>query len=195
LLAALSAVCTCGACWSGALAADALPIVLNGSFEELARDDAQRPARWYFLHQARLVEDGRAPDGKRYLRFTNAVPGRAAQAQQHFALDGRTVRAIDIAVWVAVREAAPGQSFTERPAVRIQFFDSTGAEVGAALVGPASGTHGWSRETARFGVPRETRLALVVVGSRGGTGQADFDALEITPAPQNPSTLPRRIGP
>src|SRR5579863_1037779 len=87
LLAALLAAWGCGTCSSGALTADALTLALNGSFEELAKDDAQRPARWYFLHQARLVDDGRAPDGKWYVRFTNAVPGRAAQAQQHFALD------------------------------------------------------------------------------------------------------------
>ena len=195
LLGALLAVWVWGDSLCSAAPPDARPVVLNGSFEDSATVDGPRPAGWYFLRQAELVEDPRAPVGKRYLRFTNAVPGRTAQAQQHFALDGRTVRALDVGAWVRLREAAPGQSFAERPAVRIQFFDASGTEVGAALLGPWAGTRGWSRDTARFAVPYQTRLALIVVGLRGGTGQADFDSLDIAPARQNPSTLPPRIRP
>jgi protein-L-isoaspartate(D-aspartate) O-methyltransferase len=175
-------------------AAAPLPLVKNGNFEDSAPGEPSHPAGWYYVQQAVLVEAKDAPAGRRFLRFTNDVPGRTAQAQQHVRIDGREVRAIEVAASVAVQSVAPGQSLPERAGVRIHFYDADDVEVGLETLGPWAGTKSWSRETARFAVPERTRLILVEVGLAGATGTADFDDVQILPALQNPTALPRRIG-
>ncbi len=165
-------------------------LVVNGSFEELAEQDPARPADWYYLQQGHVVTDSGAPEGRRYLRFANDVPGRSALAQQHFKLNGRDVRALDVAVEVALRGVAPGQSLAERPAVRLYFYDADDAEIGQAMLGPWAGTQPWGSEATRVVVPAKTELLLVVIGLGGATGVADFDRLTIVPATINPSALP-----
>jgi protein-L-isoaspartate(D-aspartate) O-methyltransferase len=78
--------------------------------------------------------------------------------------------------------------------VRIHFYDADDVEIGLETLGPWAGTKSWSRETAHFAVPERTRLILIEVGLAGATGTADFDDVQILPAPQNPTALPRRIG-
>jgi len=165
-------------------------LVANGSFEELASNDPTRPAGWYYLQQGCVVEAAQASAGARFLRFTNHVPGRVAQLQQHIKLDGSKVRALDVAVDVALRDVAPGQSLAERPAVRLFFYDADDAEIGQELLGPWGGTQPWSHEATRVTVPVKTQLLLVVVGLGGATGEVDFDRLAITPATINPTALP-----
>jgi protein-L-isoaspartate(D-aspartate) O-methyltransferase len=171
-----------------------LSLVKNGSFEESAPGELSHPAGWYYVQQAALVEAKDAAAGRRFLRFTNDVPGRTAQAQQHVRIDGRDVRAILVAASVAVQSVAPGQSLPERAGVRIHFYDADDVEIGQETLGPWAGSKSWSRETARFAVPERTRLILIEVGLAGATGTADFDDVQILLAPQNPTALPRRIG-
>ncbi len=169
-------------------------IVINGDFEDRAADDAKCPARWYYLQQGTLLDANDAPSGQRFLRFSNATPGRTAQAQQHVRLDGREVRSIDVAVSVALHAVSPGQALAERPSVRIHFYDADDADLGQETLGPWAGTMAWSRETSRLAVPERTRLILIEVGLAGATGTADFDDLQIVAAPHNPTVLPKRIG-
>ena len=170
-------------------------LVANGSFEEATAQDPSWLADWYYVQQMQVIDAADAPHGRHFLRFRNSVPSRLAQAQQHVTLDGRKVRALDASVWVAVRGAAPGQALADRPSMRIRFYDADDAQVGEEVLGPWAGTHGWSQETARVVVPESARLAIVVIGLGGGTGEADFDLLELTPADVNASALPPRVRP
>ncbi|HVU86794.1 MAG TPA: hypothetical protein VHD36_05705 [Pirellulales bacterium] len=169
-------------------------LISNGNFEQLAPRESSRPAGWYFVQQAQRVEADGAPRGRHFLRFDNAVPGRAARAQQHVRLDGREVRAIDVSAVVATRDVEPGQALAERPAVRVSFYDEDDIELGQEVLGPWSGTRDWSRDSSRIVVPGRARLMLVEIGLGGGTGRADFDDVQVVPAAQNPTALPRRIG-
>jgi protein-L-isoaspartate(D-aspartate) O-methyltransferase len=168
-------------------------IVANGDFEQADARERSRPAGWYYVQQAQLVDDDGAIGGGRFLRFENRVPGRAAQAQQHVRLDGRQVRAIDVSAIVATRDVEPGQALAEQAAVQIHFYDADDVEIGAETLGPWAGTRASTRESTRIGVPERTRLMLVEIGLRGATGRADFDDVQIVPAEQNPTALPRRI--
>ncbi len=109
-------------------------------------------------------------------------------------LDGREVRAIEVSAAIATRDVEPGQTFAERAAVRLYFYDEDDIEIRQEVFGPWTGTRGWTRETSRIAVPGRTRLLLIEIGLGGATGSADFDDVQIVPAPVNPSALPRRIG-
>jgi hypothetical protein len=170
-------------------------LVKNGSFEAAIAKDPSRPAAWYYVQQMQVVDAADAPHGRRYVRFRNTVPGRTAHAQQHLALDGRKVRALDASLWIAVRDAGPGQALSDQPSVRIRFYDADDAQVGEETLGPWAGARAWSQVQTRIVVPESTRLALVVIGLAGGTGEADFDQLELTPADVNASALPPRVRP
>ena len=67
-------------------------------------------------------------------------------------------------------------------------------EIGQEMLGPWGGTRERARESMRMTVPERTRLMLVEIGLRGATGRADFDDVQVVPAAQNPTALPRRIG-
>jgi hypothetical protein len=173
----------------------AAPLIKNGSFEAATVKDPSRPSAWYYVQQMQVMDGAAAPHGQRYVRFRNSVPGRSAQAEQHLALDGRQVRALDASLWVAVRDAAPGQALSDQASVKIRFYDADDAQVGDETIGPWAGTRDWSEVATRIVVPESTRLALIVIGLNGGTGEADFDQLELTPADVNASALPPRVRP
>jgi hypothetical protein len=168
-------------------------IVANGDFEQADARDCSRPAAWYYVQQAHLVDGAGAIGGGQFLRFENSVPGRAAQAQQHVRLDGRQVRAIDVTAAVATHDVEPGQALAEQAAVQIHLYDADDIEIGQETLGPWAGTRVSARESTRMAVPERTRLMLVEIGLRGATGRADFDDVQIVPAAQNPTALPRRI--
>ena len=51
------------------------PKLFNSSFEELTTGDSREPIAWYYLRQLQVVEDDKAPDGRRFARFVNDTPG------------------------------------------------------------------------------------------------------------------------
>lgn len=165
-------------------------LLVDGSFEIPIGPKSP----WYLLEQAEMIAAADAPHGKRVIRFQNQAPGRASLAKQHIRLDGRVTPAIDVAVHVKLDNVGPGQSLADRPTVSVQFFDEDFTPLGVEVVGPWLGTLPWTQEQTQMLVPERCRVALVILGLGGGTGRAEFDQLEITPAEVNPSALPRKAG-
>ena len=54
------------------------PQLLNGGFEETVGDPPEATG-WHYPRQMKLAEDGSAPEGKRYAKFSNSEPGRNCQ--------------------------------------------------------------------------------------------------------------------
>ena len=66
------------------------PKLVNSSFEDLTGTSGE-PTGWYYIRQMQVVSAADAPDGQRYVTFTNSEPGRASRALQGFPIDGRKV--------------------------------------------------------------------------------------------------------
>ena len=89
------------------------PAIKNGGFEEVAGDPPV-PTGWHYQRQLELVIGKDAPEGKNYVTFTNATPGRGSQARQGFAVDGRKVTHLQLSARVRGKDVRAG---SERPAV------------------------------------------------------------------------------
>jgi len=155
----------------------ARPELVNGDFESSAADEA--PAGWYYARQARVVSDSQAPSGKCVLRFSNATPGRNAQALQSVAVDGRRVREIELTVWVKTDRVRPGPLAGQMARLGIVFFDDQRAAIGSSELGPWLGTGHWRLQRMKAKVPQESRLAGLAVGLFGATGQLSIDRLAL----------------
>ncbi len=165
------------------------PQVVNGGFEELRKDGGA--AGWHYSRQLEVVEDSKAPEGKRFARFTNEQAGRGAQALQGMGVDGREVGELKVSAWVKADSVRQGQVPEHLAAVGIIFYNERRAQVGHAWIGPWRGTFDWREEKGTLRVPGDAREAIIHVGLMGATGEACFDDLEIEavrkPArPRNP---------
>ncbi len=157
------------------------PAIVNGGFEELMGDPPSA-AGWHYQRQLEIIESDEAVEGRWYARFENTIAGRGSQAVQGLAVDGRRVRALELAFAVRGRDLRPGQTRTQAPLVAITFYDGNRATVGRHAVGPWRGTFDWQRERARIPVPPRAREAIIHVGLLGGTGQLDLDDLQLRAA-------------
>jgi protein-L-isoaspartate(D-aspartate) O-methyltransferase len=153
-----------------------LPQLLNGSFESVSEEAA--PTGWYYVRQATVVEDPKAPDGRRVLRLCNETPGRGAQVLQSLAMDGRRVRELEFSVWIKAEKIRPGQTASELPRAELMFFDDQRAPIGSSTVGPWRNTVSWTKRRVRIKVPNRARLAMLAVGLFGATGQLSIDHLK-----------------
>lgn len=174
------------------------PALANGGFEESGQF-AGRPDGWYYVRQAEVFADPAAPEGKNCLKFSNATPGRKAQALQAIGVDGRHVSRVDISTWVRAKDArgrvAGGPAtarIDEQPRLLIQFFDQDRAPIGGGIVGPWEGTFDWREDRATIVVPREARLAIVAVGLLGGSGELCIDNVDVKAEAVNRSALPKK---
>jgi len=158
------------------------PELVNGSFEQV-EGDPPRPAGWHYQRQCRLVEADEAPEGQRFLVFTNAQPGRGSQALQGLALDGRRVRRIVVECSVRGRDLRPVVSRRPTPMVAITFYDERRAIIGQGTLGPWRGTFDWQRERVLIPVPLQGREAIVRIGLLGATGELSLDDVRLEAAP------------
>ena len=156
------------------------PAIENGGFE-LVAGDPPVPTGWHYQRQLELVVGKDAPEGKNYVTFKNATPGRESQARQGFAVDGRKVAHLQISARVRGKDIRPGQNQRQSPGVVIIFYDENRAPVGEVGLGPWRGTFDWQAETKRVNVPPKAREAGVCIGLLGGVGEISFDAIEIKP--------------
>jgi protein-L-isoaspartate(D-aspartate) O-methyltransferase len=163
------------------------PKLVNSSFEEIAGKSGE-PVGWYYQRLMTVKEDGDAPDGSRYVRFENTIPGRTCRMMQGFGLDGRKVRGVELSISVRGKEIGPGQSKDDLPLASISFFDENRALMGRDWIGPWSGTFDWRRQSERFRIPPQCREAIVHIGLFGATGELDIDSLELQAI--DPSGLP-----
>ena len=170
------------------------PQIVNGSFEELLNDkkpsDSKdkeavplKPAVWYYQRQLQVVCSAMdAPFGNCYARFANQVPGRASQALQGFAVDGRKVRRLTVSVSIKGKNIRPGQYPTELPVVAVTFYDKNRDMLGYKYLGPWRGTFDWQRDTVTLPVPKRAREGILRIGLFGATGEFCVDFIEIKAA-------------
>jgi len=174
------------------------PEIVNGGFEQALGEEPgshsgplpeeqgtnARPlaAGWHYQRQAELIADEDAPEGRRYIRFHNADPGRGCRALQAFAVDGREVRAIDVALAVRGDDLRPGQDRLQQAALIVTFYDERRAMVGHGIVGPWRASFDWQPERKRLAVPSSAREAIIRIGLHGGLGTLEIDGLSIAAA-------------
>jgi protein-L-isoaspartate(D-aspartate) O-methyltransferase len=157
------------------------PGINNGDFETVTDDE--RIGSWHYQRQNESVADGDAPEGERYVRFTNEDPGRGSQALQGFAVDGREVREIEISAWVRTKGVSQGLDSDDLPAMYVSFYDARRGGVGDFGLGPWKGTHKWKKFSRRLRVPTGAREAIIRVGLFGAVGQISFDDVVVRRRP------------
>jgi protein-L-isoaspartate(D-aspartate) O-methyltransferase len=168
------------------------PAILNGSFEEITQFQGI-PDGWYYVRQAKIEDDPDAPDGKKRFTFTNRVAGQMSQALTAMGLDGRAVHEVEMTFWIRGQNLAAGQNVDQQAKIIVNFFDENRAPIEHHVVGPFSGTLGWTEKRARITVPSKTRIAVIAIGLIGGTGEVSFDKLAMRAISVNPSALPKPL--
>ena len=153
-----------------------VPKVTNGSFEREV--PGEEVPGWYYVVRARVVRDPNARSGRRVLQLENNTPGKRAHALQAMGLDGRRVHAITMSAQVRLKEVA-GSGAETLPRVELTFYDERRAPIRVAVLGPWQGNVPWSRKNGRFLVPARTRLAVLVVGVFGATGEFSVDDVRV----------------
>jgi protein-L-isoaspartate(D-aspartate) O-methyltransferase len=161
------------------------PAVENGGFERV-EGDPPRPAVWYYQRQLELVAGKDAPEGKNYVTFKNATPGRGSHALQGFAVDGRKVTQLQLSVWVRGKDVRPGEKPWQSPNVVIMFYDENRAQIGEPALfydenraASWRGTFDWQTDTRRIKVPPKAREAIMRIGLLGAVGEISFDDIQV----------------
>jgi protein-L-isoaspartate(D-aspartate) O-methyltransferase len=152
------------------------PELLNGGFE---RATDQVADAWHYQRQATRITV-KAPEGNAYLSFRNARAGQLAQALQALAVDGASVRALKVGLWVRGEAAAPGTRPHELPGLVVVFVDGDRQLLEERAVGPWLGTFGWRRIGDEIPVPKDAREAVVRVGLNGATGRLSVDDIRLS---------------
>jgi hypothetical protein len=126
-----------------------------------------------------LVEAPDAPEGGRFLRLENAEKGRPAQLFQGFAVDGRAIGRLTVALEVRGESIREGHSPEELPALGVQFFDERRSRSSRALLPVGKGTFPWRHVQGTLTVPVWAREAIALVGMLGSTGRLEADDVRI----------------
>ncbi|MEX2168763.1 MAG: protein-L-isoaspartate(D-aspartate) O-methyltransferase [Pirellulales bacterium] len=155
------------------------PSISNGSFEELLGDGDQ-PSGWHYVRQARVESDSAvAPDGERFITFTNKEPGRGCQALQGFAVDGRKVKELNLSFQVRGKDIRYGQAREQWPFVIVTFYDERRRQLDSHPVGPFFGSFEWTNRQATLPVPVHAREAIIRIGLLGAIGEFSLDDLQL----------------
>ena len=155
------------------------PRIRNGSFETLVADTVT-PESWHYQRQLTLMEQA-APDGKYFLTFENAEPGRFSQCLQAMAIDGSKIATITVSASVMGKQLRQGDSEREMAALVVSYFDLNRRELGTVHLGPWVGTFDWKKVTNELAVPPAAREAIMHVGLNGGLGSLSVDDIQLTP--------------
>ena len=154
------------------------PRLSNTGFEQIT-DDGRLPLGWYYARQSRVVDSDDAPEGHRYLAVKNTTPGRLGHAIQSFGVDGKVVRSISLSVQVRGSDLRSGTHKDESPSIIVEFYNASRAPVGRRRLGPWSGSFDWEEHKKAISVPPRAKLGVVGIGLFGGTGELDFDQLQL----------------
>lgn len=155
------------------------PRIRNGSFETIIAESAT-PENWHYQRQMKLMEGG-APDGKFFVVFENAEPGRFSQCLQAMALDGRKIGAVTVSVAVKGTQLRAGNENAEQATLVLNYFDELRKPIGQAHLGPWQGTFDWTEVSKQLVVPPGTREAIMHVGLNGGLGSLGIDNIRLVP--------------
>jgi protein-L-isoaspartate(D-aspartate) O-methyltransferase len=159
------------------------PQISNGSFEETApnKDGDDEPTAWHYLRQLKIQTDSSAPDGKKYITFTNTEPGRGAHGLQGFAVNGRAISSLDLHYWVRGKSIRPGVKPEDLPRIIVTFYDDRRAVVGEEATDRLDGTFAWREDTGHIRVPLKAREAIIRIGLLGATGELSLDGIRLSP--------------
>lgn len=163
------------------------PDAFNGGFEQVLGETDQ-PAGWHYLRQAAAPKAADAPEGERFITFTNKQPGVASQVLQGFALDGRIVSRLKLQCQVRGADLKEDPTTHGAAAVIVSFYDERRAPIDDAELGPWTDSFDWQEAGAEIPVPLAAREAILAIGLHGGTGRLDLDALTMAAIP--PSNTP-----
>jgi protein-L-isoaspartate(D-aspartate) O-methyltransferase len=156
------------------------PRIRNGGFETILPETAT-PESWHYQRQLTLME-GEAPEGKYFVTFENAEPGRFSQCLQAMAVDGRKIASINVSVSVKGKQLRQGDNADEQSALVINFFDTDRKPIGLVHLGPWQGTFDWQEVTKELQIPPGAREAIMHVGLNGGLGSLSIDNIRLTPS-------------
>jgi protein-L-isoaspartate(D-aspartate) O-methyltransferase len=154
------------------------PQVINSGFEDDVNQDG-RPDNWHYQRQATIVKS-EAPEGNRYIRFSNSDPGRLSQMLQGIALNGRIIGELRISLMVKFDQTAVGPEAYEKPALYVHFYDVSRRPMREGLLGPWIGSGEWRHWASTIKVPPKAREAIVRIGLNGGTGELCVDNIKIS---------------
>jgi protein-L-isoaspartate(D-aspartate) O-methyltransferase len=154
------------------------PELVNGGFENSNAIEG-KPDGWYYVRQATLERDPKAPEGKQCLTLRNQTPGRFAQALQSFGVDGQKIAELEVSIWVRTNDVRQGLSARQSPQLQVIFFDKNRAKVKSEELGPWSGTHDWTEKRGRIQVPKNASVANLYIGLLGATGEISFDDVKL----------------
>jgi protein-L-isoaspartate(D-aspartate) O-methyltransferase len=154
----------------------AKPQLTNGDFETL--DKAGRIDNWYYQRQIAL-ETEKAPEGTRYVTFSNREAGRGAHALQAFPVDGRVVKTLNLSCFVKGESLRPGSSPAESPSLAVIYYDKERKVVGTYAIGNFRGTFDWRAFEDKVRVPTLAREAILRIGLHGATGEISFDQVKL----------------
>jgi protein-L-isoaspartate(D-aspartate) O-methyltransferase len=159
--------------------AEPLTPIVNGDFEQFLGPG--KPAAWYYLRQATIVDGGPSAESPHYLSLTNRVPGCNAQAIQSVGLDGRRAHELVVELWAKTKNVQPADAPDQQTGAGlvISYFDEQRMPIGEGLLGPWRGTFGWQRKVARLKVPPTAYEASVAVSLLGSTGSLSCDQIEL----------------
>ena len=156
------------------------PRAVNGDFEAPPQNnELTHFPGWYYQRQVQLVSHARAPQGSRFVSFSNQDPGRFSHALQGFGIDGRQVKRLRLSAQVRLRKVRPGPEPNMRPAVLVTLYDAKRRELAQLVIGPWSGDMNWSVFRRTFPVPPATREGILRIGLFGATGELDVDDVEM----------------
>lgn len=158
------------------------PVVVNGSFEQDENEDS-KPDNWHYQRQLKLFTDG-GTHGKNYIQLFNLVPGRVAQALQGTAIDGRSLKTLQVRGSVSYENLRSGVQSHEQPGIMVHFFDSRRKLIEVKIVGPLTGSSDWKRVGSDFLIPEDAREMIITVGLNGGTGRLFADDIAMRALPR-----------
>lgn len=157
---------------------------------EVDADKDGVPDGWYNIRDAGLAAGGH--DDPTCLRFVSPKRGRPSRASRAFGVDGKTVEALWIGLWVKLADIRSGERAGEDCGLMIDFLGDGLAELARGNMGPWGpdlGT-GWVHVSRRISVPEGTHDAIMTLGLLGAAGTLEVDGLTIQTVPRGgaPST-------
>jgi len=153
------------------------PEVVNGSFEVDDNRDGNADG-WHYQRRSTLVDNSPVDGGGRFLRFSAEEDGQYAQALQGLAVSGKTLAAIDFAIWAQAEDIERG-SRREQAALVVHFYDGKRRVLSSPVVARWEGSQSWEETRRRIAIPPGTREMIVRIGLNGALGQLDLDELRI----------------
>ena len=154
---------------------------------------AKEPAGWHYQRQLTLqAECADAPDGKSYVTFHNAEPGRGSHALQGFAVDGREVSTLRL-ILLGPRRQHPPRRASQTNCRRSSSRSTTSAARRSAKnrsahsPAPSLGVD----EDKSLRVPLRAREAILRIGLLGAVGELSLDDLRLQPQRIRPASRQR----